>query len=136
LEGEACGSDTNGGCNSTPNVFTPVACGNTYCGTGWADGNTRDTDWYKLVITSPTTVTWSGIAEFPLLVGVVNNFGVDSCAGVSSFLVFGTAPANGTASASTTLNPGTWYLFVANSGFNGNPCDGVNNDYTVSLTCP
>jgi hypothetical protein len=41
-----CGNDTNGGCNSTPPIFTPAACGDTFCGTGWAVFHTRDTDWY------------------------------------------------------------------------------------------
>jgi hypothetical protein len=47
-EGEPCGDDTNGGCNSTPPVFTTIGCEETICGLAWADGGTRDTDWYEL----------------------------------------------------------------------------------------
>ncbi|MHC4826430.1 MAG: hypothetical protein ACYTEY_07730, partial [Planctomycetota bacterium] len=38
----------NGGCNSTPNVFSPIACGQTYAGTAAGLDGTRDTDWYEI----------------------------------------------------------------------------------------
>jgi hypothetical protein len=66
-ENEAnCGipEDTvNGGCNSIPPVFSPIACGETYCGTAAFDGATRDTDWYEVVLTQATQVTWTVEAE-------------------------------------------------------------------------
>ena len=46
-EGEDCGADTNGGCNSDPPAFTAGDC-TTFCGTAWADGLSRDTDWYLI----------------------------------------------------------------------------------------
>src|SRR5205085_10529191 len=49
-EPETCGADTNGGCNSTPEAFTNLTNNATVCGTGWADANTRDTDWYHLTV--------------------------------------------------------------------------------------
>ena len=46
-EGEACGDDTNGGCNMDIPAFEPATLGVTVAGTVWDDGGTRDTDWYE-----------------------------------------------------------------------------------------
>jgi len=127
---------TNGGCNSTPNVFTDIVCGDEICGEAGTFisplGNTRDTDWYRVTLTEATEVTWCATAEFPLLIGVVNNFGIDSCAGVTAFLVSATANECIEACVTTCLTPGTWYLFIAPSVFAGVPC---GKEYNASLTC-
>lgn len=136
IEVEAnCGLPTdtvNGGCNSVPPVFSPIACGETVCGTGAFDGATRDTDWYKLVLTQQTFVTWTGEADFDLVIGIVNNFGVDSCAGVASFLDFAVTGACVPASASACLPAGTWYLFASPDFTNIVACGGA---YTATVTC-
>jgi hypothetical protein len=121
-----CGLPTdtvNGGCNSSPPVFTNIQCGNTICGSGAFNGTTRDTDWFKLQLGSPSNITWAGTADFDILIGVVNNFGVDSCAGVSAFLVFATGGANVPTQVATNLPAGTWYLFIA-------------PQFTATETCP
>ncbi len=136
-ENEAnCGlpNDTiNGGCNSTPNVFLPIACGESYCGTAAFNGSARDTDWYKLVLAAPTTVTWTVSAEFAFLAGVVETAGVDSCLGVSGFRAFDFGSACETVSVISNLPAGTWYLFVA-PDFAGPvvPCGRI---YRAALTC-
>ncbi len=130
-----CGLPTdtvNGGCNSVPPVFTTIACGETFCGTSAFDGATRDTDWYKLVLTQATQVTFGGSAEFDLLIGIVNNFGIDSCAGVTSFLQFATAGACIPAEVSACLPAGTWYLFVAPQFTGTFDCGAA---YSVTLSC-
>ena len=45
---EACGDDSNGGCNSAPTAFETISSGDIVAGTAWADLGTRDTDWYTL----------------------------------------------------------------------------------------
>ncbi|MDY7110526.1 MAG: hypothetical protein SYC29_17990, partial [Planctomycetota bacterium] len=70
-ESETCGDDTNGGCNMDVPAFEPIVIGETYCGTAWTDGETRDTDWYEVEITSPTTLYWSGKAEFDYVIGLI-----------------------------------------------------------------
>jgi hypothetical protein len=55
LEGEACNEGdldtTNGGCNSTPNVFGSISIdANPTCGSNWAMGGQRDTDWYAFSV--------------------------------------------------------------------------------------
>ncbi|MFH1336624.1 MAG: hypothetical protein ABII96_08925, partial [Candidatus Zixiibacteriota bacterium] len=50
----------NGGCNSNPVVFQTIDCNTTICGTSgtylYTGLNYRDTDWFRVVITSPTTL--------------------------------------------------------------------------------
>ena len=48
VEAEACGDDTNGGCNMDVPAFEATACDEVICGTVWALDNTRDTDWYQM----------------------------------------------------------------------------------------
>jgi uncharacterized membrane protein (DUF441 family) len=99
----------NGGCNSSPPVFSPISVGQTVCGTGAFDGFTRDTDWYELVLSSATEVTWTVNAEFDLLIGTIN-----SPCPQGSFRVFATAPScGGPISVTECLAAGTYYLFVA-----------------------
>ncbi len=126
----------NGGCNSAPPVFSDIACGDTVCGEAGtfttAAGNSRDTDWYRLVLTADTNVMLSGQGEFPFLMGIVDNFGVDSCAGVSAFLAFTTAGPGQVATVTACLPAGTWYLFAAPSDFTGVACGSA---YTMSVSC-
>ena len=137
-EGEPCGDDTNGGCNSSPIVFTEASCGDTFCGNAWAAGGTRDTDWYIIDVADPdgdgfATITGTLYSEFDGVVFIVG--GIANCAPV----VLGDTGAssgcksNGAASAVVDA-PGTYVVFVANAGFAGNPC-GSGNTYTLEITC-
>jgi hypothetical protein len=188
LEGEDCGSDTNGGCNSLsacegtsgnccfasfglgcedpacsasvcaidpfccdtswdgicaseacadPNCdcepaggdpFVEIECGDTVCGNHWADGNFRDTDWYRFSVTEcGTVVTWSVNSEFPAAVFILNNV----CPPALLAIGAGTCPNVATAE----LFAGTYVAFVAPAAFNCLPCGGDLNDYTATLTC-
>ncbi|MFH1109898.1 MAG: S8 family serine peptidase, partial [Planctomycetota bacterium] len=130
-----CGmpSDTvNGGCNSTPSVFTPILCGDTFCGTGAYNGTNRDTDWYKLVLGVPATVTWTVTAEFQALVGIVETGGVDTCEGITGFRVYTVLPPCTTGSVIDFLPAGTWYLFVAPDFAALVTCGA---EYNAALTC-
>jgi hypothetical protein len=131
---------TNGGCNSVPPVFQTVACGETICGKAGTfvaagGGNSRDTDWYKLNLAVETNVILEATAEFPLLLGIVNTNGVDTCDGITGFRVVDTAAACEIgATAATCLPAGTWYVFVAPSAFTGAPCN-LNLDYFLTVNC-
>lgn len=131
----------NGGCNSTPPVFSPITCGETVCGTSgnYSGGEPnaplafRDTDWYALTLTTETFVTWTVQAEFSVLAGIVDNGGVNDCTGVSAFLTFATAPECTDAVVSACLPAGTWWFFVSTTGFfDGVPCGA---EYQGTLTC-
>jgi len=127
---EACGADDNGGCNSEPPEFEAITIGTTVCGTGWFDGTNRDTDWYEFILTETTIVTWSGKAEFPFLLGLIN--GNAGCP-VGSFIVSTTGNANENKTVSTTLTPGTYWAFFAPQ-FVGNTLCGGFDRYFASLT--
>ena len=126
-EGETCGADTNGGCNMGTPAFTSVNLGDTYCGLAWADGDTRDTDWYELVLTSPKSVTLTSSGNFPFVVGFVPTDppGTGDCADVIGSLdPYETGSPFEEVSVQSDLPAGTHLLFVAPSGFNDYPCPG------------
>ncbi|MBU0616736.1 MAG: hypothetical protein KKI02_03375, partial [Planctomycetes bacterium] len=58
-ENEPCGDDTNGGCGLDPPQFEPLACMETICGTIWAEDGWRDTYWFEVVATKPTSFVWT-----------------------------------------------------------------------------
>lgn len=131
-EAETCGGDTNGGCNMVTPAFEPIAAGSTVCGTGWAAGGTRDTDWYTFTITQTSTVTLDIQSDFPPLIGFVD--GGIPCANLTGFInsVDGTANCTDT-SVTVSLCAGTYIAFVSPSVFDGYPC-GSQNNYNITLT--
>ncbi len=126
---EACGADTNGGCNMTTPAFEPMVCGETKCGTAWYDGTLRDTDWYQLTLASPARITVEGSGEFDILVGVI----AAPCP-ATAFIASATADKCAIASVTTTdcLPAGTYYIFAAPQ-FNG--LVGCPADYYIRATC-
>jgi hypothetical protein len=133
-EGEGCveGPDNfNGGCNSTPNVFSPINVGDTICGTSFWNGALRDTDWFQKVFALPTTVVWQVVAEFPTLIGTID--GNSGCP-VISFRKFAVADSCDTATVVDTLPAGTFWFFVAPSfPVELYPCIAGPHKYTAVL---
>lgn len=153
VEGEPCLVDgatdtTNGGCNSTPTVYStnltvngPAVCGN---GSTRVNGatQTRDTDWYHITPSSTTTYRITVNAEFTALIGFVQGVGTigGPCSG-AAFVAGSTATTTGNCnqvtSPATTLTSNVNYaVFVAPSVFSGWPCSGGQNDYWVRLISP
>ena len=132
-ENEPCGTDANGGCNSIPPVFGSVDCGDTICGTAWADTNFRDTDWYQKVLTADTSVTWSVVAEFPVRIFILK--GTSGCPPEPPFSVDASASPGDTARAKVDLGPGTWWFLVLPYTFDGFPCATGPHDYVAWLEC-
>jgi len=134
-EGELCGTNINGGCVLPFPLFGEIACGGWICGSAWAANGQRDTDWYEFDLNQTTVITIDVIAEFPVVVGIVNTEGIPLCfAGnvVSPYSV--TAPCAPT-TLTTCLGPGTWWLCVAPVVFSGFPCTSGSNTYQVSMSC-
>jgi hypothetical protein len=138
-EGEPlCGPEyvdaTNGGCNSTPPVFTNISCGQTVCGTGgtytFTGANRRDTDWWLFTLTQPTAVTWTVQADFPVLIGFVAQ-PCPQAAFIAGTAVTGAQCATVT-STTPILAPGQYVAFVAPSVFTGVTCGAR---YTGTLSC-
>jgi hypothetical protein len=137
-EGEPCGDDTNGGCNMATPQFEPIACDGTVCGTIWADGGTRDTDWYEVVASADGDMTWTVEAEFEMVMGLIEQVvpGEPGCENITGYLdpyaLAGECEEN---SVTFPVSAGgTYYLFVSHQTFYDWPCDS-NNDYVATLTC-
>jgi len=131
-EGEECGTDTNGGCNNPTQSFFELSPGAvTIAGTAWANGGTRDTDWYRITATSTTRIDATLQSDIPSVLFLVT--GVDTCAGIA---VVQNSPAPNRcvdiASFSTTVGAGSYAVFVASSFFEGFPC-GVVNNYVLTV---
>ena len=138
-EGELCGNDTNGGCFMATPTFVPLTCGQTVCGTAWANPNTRDTDWYEIVITEPTTMTFTVEAEFltGVQAGLVETLtpGVASCDEVTGLLVpYDRAVDCEQLTVTYNAYPGTYWWFVSPDRFLDMPCGGSNR-YTATMDC-
>jgi hypothetical protein len=140
IEQEPCGDDTNGGCNTDPNnpPTEPVECGMTVCGTDWADGGTRDTDWYLIDITEPTLVTLSGDAENPTYLAGIIPYAADDPCNNSGYLDYYTqigpcAPSEVSFEVDGTKSP--YVIWVGPNDFYDMPCDGETDDYYFTVTC-
>jgi hypothetical protein len=130
-EGELCGEDLNGGCNSDVPMFESIMDGDVVCGTAWADTASRDTDWYEIVLDAPKTITWSVEAEFPVFAFIIDgNFG---CEGSYIISLAQGDTCGSIAVATATVPPGTYWLWVGNQDFYDYPC-GIENDYVAAVT--
>ncbi len=137
MESEACGDDTNGGCNMTTTpTWEPISCGESVCGTIWADGGTRDTDWYEVTVTSSGTLTWTCEAEFDVVIGYIAGCpdGAPDCGCITQLDPYATGGCNDVISVSVDAIPGTYWFFVSHQAYEGQPC-GFQNDYVVTLDC-
>jgi len=130
LEGEDCGTDLNGGCNSTPPAFGSINCGETICATSFMDGSTRDTDWYNFTVTDAGIYQIDILAEFAGIVLIANT------ADCANIIIPSQANFNAGEqfSLGTSLTPGIYTVIVvpifeqavfACSDFSG---------YTISLS--
>lgn len=136
-ENEVCGASGNDGCNDTSggSPVQPIALGDKIAGTFWANGGTRDTDWYGLTIAADTQVTVKvSSGSFSTLLILGGNCGSIVTLGAGS----GSCPNEATA----CLNAGTYKIFVATQDFEGLICGtGAANNYVLevtgtSATCP
>lgn len=123
-------------CQLLPPQFAAITCGETICGTAWADGGFRDTDWYAISFAGSDLVAieFSCATTLPLVIGIVDTGGVPDCALAQALDPFAVARVCGAASFTACLSPGTWWFFAAPDGFDSFPC-GTQNEYSIELTC-
>lgn len=129
-ENEPCGENLNDGCNdptgSNPSQLIEV--GDTVCGTLWASGGSRDTDWFDFTITERSRLTWSVEANVPLVLFFLSS---ECPPAIQIGNAYDTCPAVHTG----CLDAGTYRVFVAANGFDGVPCgSGPLNTYRATLT--
>jgi hypothetical protein len=134
-----CGLPTdtvNGGCNSSPPVFSPIECGQTYEGSSAYDGSQRDTDWYEIVVDEPTVFTWTVTAQFRAIIGLAETIppGSGDCADhTGSINPFARGAVGEVLSVTTDcLPPGTYWFYVVSWGPDIVPCP---TPYVATLTC-
>jgi len=117
-------NDCNGGCNSDPDVFQTLLCGQTVCGQvftylGPTGAPSRDTDWYQFTTTGTYDVSWTVVAETPVDLYFVN---ITDCAS-PTVIASGSAP-NPCVPATLTaddLPAGTYAAWVGTNTFSGVP---------------
>jgi hypothetical protein len=134
---------TNGGCNSTPPVFTELACddeGTTVCGTYgtyvFQGLGYRDTDWYQFTLEKASHVSYCFTGEANSLIAILDGSGGCPDAGDPPLICFDFPTECATLCCEADLPPGTYWLFAGTSDFSGVPC---GTDYTFTLTgvdCP
>jgi hypothetical protein len=136
-EPENCGSNTNGGCDMIPGTQhweTVPATGATFCGTTWANGGSRDTDWYSLVLTAASSVGLTVNADQQVQYGLVETTtpGAPSCATITGSLSPSTTagPCNESFLDLGVLTPGTYWFKVQMTATNGFPC---TNHYRIDF---
>ncbi len=133
-EGEADIQDNeedvvNGGCNINPPLFIDVNPGDVYCGrtNTYNNGSSRDTDWYRLILTETKTMYLTGSGDCDLNLFILSTD--DNCN--ASVVANVTAPAGVDSQTSYVCTPGTWYFWVGSPTFSG-----VDNgaDYQIVIT--
>lgn len=126
-ESETCGSNSNGGCNANPEAYESIACGGSVSGTLWADGGSRDTDWYELVVTEQTTISVDFSSGQP-----INVLLVDDCTN-QNVLANSSSMACGSGTLSYSAAPGTYLLVIAPTSYESIPCgSGSANNYDIT----
>jgi len=131
-EPEPCGEDTDGGCGMEVPTFAPIACGETVCGTTWADTSLRDTDWYQLINPNWACYIWTVEQQIPVLI-VLMQAGPNDCTD-ATILFSATAGecAPATIGPTASLPPGKYWFWVGPSQWSDWPCE---QHYTATLTC-
>ena len=127
----------DGGCNSVPPVYKNITIPSTICGTYgkycsddfFCFSVFRDTDWYRLVVTSPMTVHVCVQGEANTQLDV--NDGSAGCPGPILTGSIGLPPACDTYCEDLALGVGTYWIFVAPQADNTFPVCGSR--YVLSV---
>ena len=131
VENEACGDDTNGGCNSDPAAFEPIAIGDTVLGTynQSVANDIRDTDWYSFTVAERSIVTWTVNSRVEVDTFIIN----DQCGDALQIVAVGSGACPSVAEA--CLDAGDYRAFVAIGIAGDLPCGTAEYDlYTGTLT--
>lgn len=132
-EGEACGATSNDGCALNPSpTYGSISCGETISGVTWADGGTRDVDYYQFTINSEQNLSFTFGGGLPL-----NAFLTQGCDGniVDSVFANAATPACQSNTLSFTAEAGTYSLLILPTAFEAYPCGSPEGIYDVSMTC-
>lgn len=140
----------NSGCNADtpPYPYSAIACGDTICGksgvfrhsnpTPPPDSVTyRDTDWYRLVITEPSDVFVTGVAEFPFQL-LFMDAGSEDCDDYET-IASGNVGMCDTLELAYRVLPGVYWVWAGPFQWPaGLDCDGngtYGNEYVIWVSC-
>jgi hypothetical protein len=103
----------NGGCNSSPEVYSPIVPGIPVWGYGSWNGEARDTDWYRLAypLIEGDSVTWCVTANFEFNVIIVDIR--HGCAGYTAPVVATGGPCDTVYAGLRIDSSGDYAFFVA-----------------------
>ena len=127
--------EDNGGCNSAPQAFQDVECGDVICGNAWVDSNTetRDTDWYRFELIEETSLNID--LEVDQLNAVLFLIMDDGDCNVSNDEIINWADAGCFCEpeemTTQCLAPGVYYIFVAANTFQ----EDWDGNYLLSIEC-
>jgi len=134
-DGEACpnlsGPDTyNGGCASIlPPIFGTMLCNHDFCGTEFAMGGIKDTDWFQLILTQPRRIQWRVRAEYPFEMNIFRPN--PDCSNLLTIRHVTGNPCDVKQAFVGCLAAGTYYFEIAPTVTTGVPC----SDYVSRLRC-
>ncbi len=124
----------NSGCGGHPVALDSINCNTKICGTSgtflYSGAQYRDTDWFRVELSETAVFTWSVVAEFPVLILVIDA-GSEDCMDYE-ILDWKEAGPCDTAALSMYAPAGVYWLWVAPSVFEGYPC-GV--EYVAEIKC-
>ncbi len=131
--------DINGGCDSVPPVFEPLACGETICGrSGTTYGGVNDTDWYTWTIDAPASLRVTLQAAFTADLWIMQaGHGPSRCDpnDPNGYVVLAYGRATECQPLELTIAsvpPDEYWIDVAAVGFAGDLC--IAN-YNLTLSC-
>lgn len=137
---ETCGASTNAGCGDVPAAFSevgvlPVGSPVTRCGRVFAQGGTRDLDWFRLEVPPgpARTLTVTLHCEFSGFVRILT----DGCVAPET-LGYGGTFNNCGVGASVLIPsapPGSYVVLVGPAALHGLPCAYPQKDYRLTLRC-
>ena len=116
-------------------AFTPINCGQTICGTIWAENGQHDNDWFEFTLTETRRVTITVSSKLDLRFGIANNHGIPDCGGSLQLSPFNFTGICSTATVEACLVAGTYWIQVAPTAYDGFSCESGLNDYYINLTC-
>lgn len=135
---------TNGGCNFTPSVFHDLPCSDTalsVCGrygtfTGANGLDARDTDWYRIVLVHPGTLTVCGCADGHLQLLILEADRGCPVTDLDIVAARSTLDPDDEICVSAALPPGPYFIWAGAAHFNGVAC---GSNYVLTVTghsCP
>jgi hypothetical protein len=124
----------NAGCGGHPVVFEDISCNTKICGTSGTyldnGANNRDTDWFRLELAEAASITWSVVAEFPVMILTIDA-GSENCVDYEILDLRQVDPCD-TATISMWVPAGVYWLWIGSWVFEGYPC-GV--EYVAEIKC-